>query len=179
MKRVSTVLAFLILITSAGCAAAQPSESDVQQETVSIALDTGPQEDEEFYIAKLYGEWATEQGTLFVLEKDGGCGFYKDKDQRGDNYYRGGHMEILHGQEALDDLGVSDADRENLRIYQDTAKVYSVKMYFHTMVSQGEDNSSKLPQDGYQQILFRLADDDFAIAVILSMDTMYELERIS
>lgn len=108
---------------------------------------------------KIYGEWATEKGTLLVIHEDGTCGWYKSKDDRADNYYSGKKVTVLRGDDALQELGISKEEQNRVEFYKDSSAVYSVRLYYDYLKSGGVEKPDKV-KGGYQWLMFKITDTD-------------------
>lgn len=127
----------------------------------------------------LYGEWVeNEQNCLFIFNKDGSCYFYKDADDRSDNYYVGDEMLILNGQDALDDLGITADEASRIELYKDASKVYSIKLYYTGLFSEGIDKSDKIAEGAYDWYMFTITGDGTAVAVNMHTFSVLELTKI-
>jgi uncharacterized protein (DUF2147 family) len=129
---------------------------------------------------EIYGEWVTKKGTLFIMNEDGTCGWYKSKDDRKDNYYSGKKITVLQGDEALKELGVNKEEQKSNEFYSDSSTIFSVRLYFDYLISGGVDKSKQLNKDGYKWMMLKITDtvNKTAIAYDFEDDQTYELTKL-
>lgn len=165
MKKIFCLITGVILMVSlTGC--------------FSVLRHLSERNKEEPNVAKVYGEWATQAGALFTIGEDGTCGWYKDKDNREDFYYTGEKTEILQGNDALEELGITKEEQANSEFYNDPEAVFSVKMHYSYLISDGVDKSDTLTEESYNWLMIKIVDDNNAIGVNIATASTYELERV-
>ncbi len=128
----------------------------------------------------VYGEWVEDSSNvLFIFNADGSCYFYKDANDLDDNYYFGDEMLILNGQDAFDDLGITADTAESVKLYQDPSKVYSMKLYYTGLFSEGISKNDMIPAGAYDWYMFIITGEDTAIAANMTTFSVYELTRVA
>lgn len=108
----------------------------------------------------IIGQWVTESGTLFEFTPDGRYGYYKNKSNTSDNYYKG-PVRILNGQKALDDLKISDEEynRKFKEMFGGKDNIYSIKMDMEILHSEGKDKSDTLDKSKFYYFAFYMSPD--------------------
>ncbi len=162
-----TILVILVLAVSSACT----------QEAQNIVEDESNQEE-----LSIYGQWASEKGTLFDLGEDGRYGYYRDKNDMSDYYYKG-PLTIVHGRDAMEELGITQEEYE--RTYKEYAgnenNIFAVKMHFEILHSEGIDKSGNLDKEDYYYYTFIISDEnnDHAIAINMTDFNPIEVSRIN
>ncbi len=123
--------------------------------------------DKELSQLSIIGQWTTEGGTLFEFTPDGRYGYYKNKSDTSDNYYKG-PVRILNGQKALDDLKITDEEynRALKEMVGSKDNVYAVKMNMETLHSEGKDKSDILDKSKFYYFAFYMSPDKTKARVI-------------
>lgn len=127
----------------------------------------------------LIGEWQSQQGTLFTFDEDGHYGYYKDGDDRDDNFYKGTYT-FQYDREAMDELGITSSEFAKLQKSKNIEQkdIFAVKMKMETLFSEGIDKSANLNKADYYYFAFYLLPDNKAIAVNMSTFDQMELSRL-
>lgn len=119
--------------------------------------------------ALIYGKWVSETGTLFEFTEDGRYTWYRDKDNTIDNFYKGG-LEVLSGEEAMADLGISEEEyNQTYTAYANRENIYSVRMHFEILHSEGVDKSESLNKEDYYYFMFMISIDNEDEGIAISM----------
>lgn len=150
----------------------QKNENNSNQET----------QNDEF--KNIRGNWVTQNNTSFVFNEDNVFYWYKDSDDLNDNYYKG-NMEILRGNEALEDLGISYDRVLDVFIRSEGEieldDIYSVKLYPTYLISGGVDKTeTNIPEGSYFKLLFiNMSDTESQAYNYNSYDTYYMSKKES
>lgn len=128
-------------------------------------------------IVEIYGKWTSQQGTLFEFSDDGKYGYYKDKDDTTDNYYKG-NLKIVNGKEAMDELGIT-ADEYNNTYKKYVGKednIFALKMYMEELHSEGIDKSDILDKNNYYFFTFLISKDNSNKGIAINVSEPQEIE---
>ena len=120
----------------------------------------------------LYGNWVSEENTLFEINKDDTYGFYKNADDLSDYYYKG-PLVILQGKEAREDLIITDEEWERLPL-EDEDYIFSMKFFFEYLFSEGIDKSDNLYKDNYMWYFCMINEEDPNTAIFYNIETGVE-----
>ena len=133
--------------------------------------------------AEIRGGWqsSSEGGSYYVFEDDDTYYWYKSADDLNDNYYKG-TMEVYHGQDALDDLGIT-LDRIDVLLRNSNGKVtednvYSMHLHPTYLISGGIDKTDTLTSQFDMKLLFIYIDENNAQAFNYTTgDTYYFIKK--
>lgn len=133
--------------------------------------------------SEIRGGWnSTSQGeSYFYFEDDDTFYWYKSANDLKDNYYKG-KMTIYQGQEALDDLGITQ-DRVDILVRNSNGKVteenvYSLHLHPTYLISGGVDKSNTLKDDYDMNLLFIYIDENNAQALnFTNGDSFYLVKK--
>ncbi len=129
----------------------------------------------------IYGKWATKGGAMFEFTEDGRYAFYKDKNDTSDYYYKG-PLKFLRGKAAMKDVNLTDEEfnRVYKKFTKDKNNIYSMKLYFETLHSEGKDKSKAADKGDYLYYLFVISSDDAdkGMAIRLTDSYVSDITRI-
>lgn len=147
----------------------------VTEETTTVSeTETSAEQEPD----KIYGAWHCENGTLYIIDESGLCGWYRNHNYLDDNYYAGDRVEILNGWEAFDELGITAEESAMGDFYSDPEKIYSVKLYFNYLISNGVVKNDRVSEDYYKWHMMKLVDDNTLSCVELTEFATFELTRV-
>lgn len=135
----------------------------------------------EDYESLIYGKWVSENGTLFEISEDERYGFYMDKNDTSDYYYKG-PLTLLAGAEAIEDLEITD--EEYIQLFDSYTEseyyIFSLKMHLETLYSEGIDKSDTLYREDYYYFMFMIWGEnrDRATVVNMSDNSTYNVSRL-
>ncbi|MBP3708368.1 MAG: hypothetical protein J6J36_07230 [Clostridia bacterium] len=134
-------------------------------------------------IQKLEVGWdsTSSEGSYYVFNSDDTYYWYKSSSDLDDNYYKG-EMTILHGTEAIEDLGIS---YENVsRVFVNSKgsisldNIYELKLHPTYLISGGIDKTSTLTSKFDMKLLFVYVDENNAQAFnYTTQDTYYFVKK--
>lgn len=117
--------------------------------------------------AEIRGGWdnTATNGSYFYFEDDDTYYWYKSSEDLKDNYYKG-KMTIYQGQDALDDLGITE-DRIEVLLINSKGKVseenvYSIHLHPTYLKSNGVDKTDTLTEKFDMKLLFVYVDESYA-----------------
>jgi hypothetical protein len=128
-------------------------------------------------IAVIYGKWASQIGTLFEYSEEGKYGYYKDKDDTTDNYYKG-TLEVLNGEDAMNELGITYEEYKNTleKYVGKEDNIFALKMYTEELHSEGIDKNDILDKNNYYFFAFFVSKDDLNKAIAINFHDPQEIE---
>ena len=123
----------------------------------------------------VYGGW--EYNSYYVFNSDGTYRWYKSSDNLEDNYYEG-DMEILRGDDAIQDLGIKYSQvltvMSNSKGNVSMNDIYCIKLHPTYLISGGIDKTSTLTDKFDMKLLFVYVIDEEAQAYnYATQDTLY------
>lgn len=132
---------------------------------------TDDEEFKELYTDYVYGDWQYPEGALLSLSKDGNWRFYKDGNDKTDNYYEGSKIVLKQGREGLKEFG----GNENFEDKYDKInvnKIYYLELYIDKQIVNGKDKVAAGDYDNIKdQLVMKrlivLPKDSFDEGVIL------------
>lgn len=151
----------------------QVSQTTVEEITEETAETSAEQETD-----KIYGAWYCGNKTLYIIDESGLCGWYRNHNYLDNNYYAGDRVEILKGREALDELGITALESAMSDFYNEPEKIYSVKLYFNYLISNGVVKNDRVSEDYYKWYMMKLVDDNTLSCVNLEEFSQFELTRV-
>ena len=169
-----TVLSIILVINSNKNNSNQIDSSDNSQ--TNISNDQGNSRG-------IYGKWLTSDETLFSFEPDS---FYRwqNKNDLTNNYYKG-DIEILVGKDAIDELGVTYEEAQNIleqckgRLTINDINV--IKLYPTYSIMNGTEETDNLEQDlqeeDYMLLIFVMANENEAELYDVNNDNLYHTTR--
>ena len=132
--------------------------------------------------AEIHGGWnsTSEDGSYYYFEDDNTYYWYKSSNDLNDNYYKG-EMTVLKGQDALDDLGITE-DRLQVVFKNSKGKitennVYSLHLHPTYLKSGGVDKTNTLTEKFDMKLLFIYIDENNAQAFNYTMGDTYYLVK--
>lgn len=154
--------------------------TEVQTTTVTEETTTASEKETaaEQETDKIYGAWYCENKTLYIIDESGLCGWYRNHNYLDDNYYAGDRVEILNGWEAFDKLGITAEESAMGDFYSEPEKIYSVKLYFNYLISNGVVKNDRVSEDYYKWYMMKLVDDDNLVCIDLEEFAQFELTRV-
>lgn len=93
---------------------------------------------EELYTDYVYGDWQYPEGALLSLSKDGKWRFYKDGNDKTDNYYEGSKIVLKQGRKALKEFGGNE-NFEDKFDQINVNKIYYLELYIDKQIVNGKD----------------------------------------
>lgn len=173
MKKTVTKITYLfvciitIAFILAGCGAKESSKSSKEDKFKDIR-----------------GGWNSTSvgGSYWVFDKDDNFYWYKSSDDLEDNYYKGKMTKIYKGQDAADDLGITE-DKIKTVLKNSKGKVTIDNIYaFHLkptyLISGGVDKSSTLKDSSEMKMLFVYIDENSAQAMNINSGDTYYLTKL-
>ena len=128
-----------------------------------------------------HGSWVTPSGVFLVFNEDGSCGFFRTVNDLENDFYWGDETVVLRGEEALQDLGI-DVTERGVWPYTDGENIYSIRLMYDTLYSEGTDKSDMMGNGVYEWLMFypyidMETGEERAIAVNVTTGSVFDYTR--
>lgn len=151
------------------------------EETGNISVDNSKvanllnEKNKKDEFSDVYGGW--EYNSYYVFNSDGTYRWYKSSDNLKDNYYEG-KMEILKGDDAIQDLGIKYSQvltvMSNSKGNVNLNDIYCIKLHPTYLISGGVNKTSTLTEQFDMKLLFVYVNDKEAQAYnYATQDSLY------
>ena len=131
---------------------------------------------------RIMGGWesSASEGSYYVFNNDNTYYWYKSSSDLNDNYYKG-NMEILHGTEAMKELGITlDQVMTVMSNSKNTVgidNIYCIKLKPTYLISGGVDKTNTLTDEFNMKLLFVYVDENNAQAHNYTTNDTYYLVK--
>lgn len=134
------------------------------------------------YNKRILGGWESSAsgGSYYVFNNDNTYYWYESSSNLNDNYYKG-NMEILHGTDAMDELGITleqvTTVMSNSNYKVRINNIYCIKLNPTYLISGGVDKTNTLTDKFNMKLLFVYVDENNAQAYNYTTNDTYYLVK--
>lgn len=155
MGIIASFLSIAILVTGGMKIMSDIESGKASENLVSIFEEaTDSEEFESTYTSFVYGNWKYPEGAVLSLSSNGKWKFYKDGNNKTDNYYEGSKIVIKQGRDGLKEFGGNEdfVDPAN-QINQN--KIYYIELYTDKLIVNGKDKVAAGEYDDPKQLVIK------------------------